>query len=188
MKHFDTAEPSEHKHRRVVPLTPPTELWHAATQDIVEDLNALLLEVLALVEKTRHCHFRLSSLNGLSGVGYHNCLTQLDDQAVELFDMSDILAERIRKIGGRVPPPMADFIEVQSEQVNTVDFVELTYMLTALSDGNQMLATNLLATYDMCKEHSDRATASLLDDWIDEAEDRSWSLMELITSSETTGH
>ena len=51
-------------------------------------------------------------------------------------------------------------------------------MLAELRDDNKQLVANLRETHDVCDEHGDVASASLLENWIDEAEQRAWFLFE----------
>ncbi len=182
MMHFDITETSEYTHHCVVTPATPTGLWHTATQDIAVDLNALFLQVPASVVQTRNSHWCMRA------ACYPDYLMHLDDQTGELFALTDCLSERIQKMAERAPSSIGQLTHIQSEAANTVNFVKMTHILADLCDDHQTLAANLQAACDVCNEFRDRASASLVEAWIDATEDRFWVQFELTTASETTSH
>ena len=158
--------------RREAPLTTPTDLKPAATRDITLALNAILADVYALYFKTKNFHWHLS---GPHFRDYHKLF---DEQAEQLIGMTDAVAERVRKIGGMTLHSIGESSRLQRIADNDADFVSPQDMLAELRDDNKDLTQRLREVHDLCDEHGDVATASLLEVWIDEAERRVWFLFE----------
>jgi starvation-inducible DNA-binding protein len=163
-------------------LRTPTDLNPEATQEIAEALNAVLADVFALYMKTKNFHWHMS------GPHFRDYHLLLDDQATELFAMTDPLAERIRKLGGKTLRSIGHVSRLQRIPDNDEEFVEPSKMLGELCDNNRALVTSLRETHDICDENRDIATASLIENWIDETEERTWFLFEADRSPDQTGH
>src|SRR2546427_10658861 len=88
------AKKEELKERQRAPLSTPTDLTAEAIRDVSGALNAILADVFALYMKTKNFHWHLS------GPHFRDYHLMFDEQADELFSMTDPLAERVRKIGG----------------------------------------------------------------------------------------
>ena len=172
MKPSDTASTQELKQRRDAPLATPTDLKPAATQDIAAALNAALADVFALYLKTKNFHWHMS------GPHFRDYHLLLDEQAEQLFAMTDPLAERIRKVGGRTLRSIGHIARTQRVLDNDADYVEPSDMLAELRDDSKTLAASLREVHDLCNEHRDIASASLIEVWIDETERRTWFLFE----------
>ena len=170
--------PSE---RRTAALTAPTDLRPAATKDIAAGLNAALADVFALYLKTKNFHWHMS---GPHLRDYH---LLLDEQAEQLFAMTDPMAERIRKVGGRALKSIGHIAHTRRVADNDADFVEPSDMLAELRDDNQALAASLRSVHDLCDEHRDIASASLLEAWIDGTERRTWFLFETTRHADSGG-
>ena len=170
--------PAEHaktldlKQRRSAPLATPTDLKAAATLDIAAGLNAVLADVFALYLKTKNFHWHMS------GPHFRDYHLMLDEQADQLFAMTDPLAERIRKVGGRTLRSIGHISRTQRVLDNDADYVEPPDMLAELRDDNRTLTASLREVHDLCDEHRDIASASLIEVWIDETERRTWFLFE----------
>lgn len=169
---------SEAKTRRMAPLTTPTDLGTAATKEISGALNALLADVFALYLKTKNFHWHVS---GPSFRDYH---LLLDEQAGELYATTDPIAERVRKLGGTTLRSIGQISRLQRVLDNDADYVTPLDMLAELRDDNQQLVSRLREAHDVCDEHNDVATASLIENWIDEAERRVWFLYETTRKAE----
>ena len=61
-------------------------------------------------------------------------------------------------------------------------------MLAELREDNKTLAARLREAHDVCDEHRDIATASLIEVWIDETERRTWFLFEASRPGDSSGH
>src|SRR5947208_6988974 len=163
---------SDAKSRRMAPLATPTDLKSNATRDISAALNTLLADMLALYLKTKNFHWHVS------GPHFRDYHLLLDEQADQIFAITDPIAERVRKIGGTTLRSTGHVARLQRIADNDADFVPPLDMLAELRDDNKQLAANMRETHDLCDEHGDVATASLLEVWSDEAERRVWFLFE----------
>ena len=158
--------------RRDAPLLTPTDLKPAATRDITAALNAILADVFALYFKTKNFHWHLS------GPHFRDFHLLFDEQAEQLFGMTDAVAERVRKIGGTTLHSIGEVSRTQRIADNDAGFVEPADMLAELREDNKMLAVALRAAHQLCDKHKDVATASMIEIWIDEGERRTWFLFE----------
>src|SRR6202521_3333100 len=158
--------------RRKAPLITPTDLGTAASADIAGGMNAILADVFALYLKTKNFHWHMS---GPHFGDYH---LLLDEQAAQFYAMTDPIAERIRKIGGSTLRSIGHIGRIQRIKDNDADYVDPLDMLAELRDDNQTLAARLREVHDVVDEVRDIATASLIENWIDETERRTWFLFE----------
>jgi len=143
-----------------------------AVHDISAALNALLADVFALHMKTKNFHWHVF------GPHFRDYHLLLDDQASQLFATTDVIAERVRKLGGKTVRSIGHVKRLQRVVDNDSDYVAPAEMLAELRGDNQRLAVRLREAHGLCDEHGDIATASLLEVWIDEAEGRAWFLLE----------
>ena len=170
------------KTRRQSPLITPTDLKPAATKDISGAMNAILADVFALYLKTKNFHWHMS------GPHFRDYHLMLDEQADQLYAMTDPIAERVRKLGGTTLTSIGHISRTQRVLDNDADYVEPLDMLAELRDDNKTLAGSLREVHDVCDEHHDIATASLIEVWIDETERRTWFLFEASRRGDATGH
>jgi starvation-inducible DNA-binding protein len=170
------------KARRLAPLETPTHLTSNATQAISVGLTTLLADVFALYVKTKNFHWHVS------GPHFRDYHLLLEEQAAQIFATTDPIAERVRKIGGTTLRSIGQIARLQRVPDNDADYVTPFNMLAELREDNQQLAARMLETHELCDEHRDVATASLLEVWIDEAERRTWFLFEATRSHESGGH
>ena len=160
------------KHRRNAPLATPTDLKAAATKDIAGAMNAILADVFAIYLKTKNFHWHMS------GPHFRDYHLLLDEQAIQLFAMTDPIAERIRKVGGGTLRSIGHIARAQRVLDNDAEYVEPLDMLAELREDNKTLAGRLREAHEVCNEHHDIASASLIEVWIDETERRTWFLFE----------
>ena len=158
--------------RRKSPLVTPTDLKPDATRDIAGGLNAILADVFALYLKTKNFHWHMS------GPHFRDYHLLLDEQSDQLYAMTDPIAERIRKIGGNTLRSIGQIARMQRVADNDADYVDPLDMLAELREDNKTLAARLREVHDVCDENSDIASASLIENWIDETERRVWFLFE----------
>jgi len=158
--------------RRDAPLATRTDLSRVATKDITAAMNAILADVFALYMKTKNFHWHMS------GSHFRDYHLLLDEQADQLFAMTDPIAERVRKIGGLTLRSIGQIGRTQRVLDNDADYVEPLDMIAELAEDNRTLAARLREAHDVCDEHRDVATASLIEVWIDETERRAWFLFE----------
>lgn len=94
--------------------------------------------------------------------------------------MTDDIAERARKIGGTTIRSISDIAKNQRLKDNNKESVSQLDMISELCGDNQQLTRNLRVTHEICDRHNDVAMASLIENWIDESEQRTWFLAEII--------
>ncbi|HUB12716.1 MAG TPA: DNA starvation/stationary phase protection protein [Acetobacteraceae bacterium] len=153
-------------------LGTPTDLKQQATQDISAALRGLLADTFALYLKTKNFHWHMS------GPHFRDYHLLLDEQASQMFAMTDPIAERARKIGGTTLRSIGHIARQQRIRDNDADFVTPDDMLAELRDDNQRLVSIMREVHDTCDKYGDVATTSLLEVWIDETERRTWFLFE----------
>jgi starvation-inducible DNA-binding protein len=170
------------KERRKAKLDTPTDLGSNATRDITGALNALLADVFALYMKTKNFHWHVS------GPHFRDYHLMFDEQADQLFAMTDEVAERVRKIGGITLHSIGNIARLQRIPDNDADFVDPLDMLAELRDDNKSLLTSLRETHDLTSEENDVATTSLIENWVDQTERRIWFLFEASRRGDPSGH
>jgi starvation-inducible DNA-binding protein len=153
-------------------LKTPTDLGNKARKEVAEGLNALLADTFALYIKCKNFHWHVSGPHFRS---YH---LLLDEQATAIYAMLDPIAERVRKLGGTTIRSIKHIADLQRIKDNNEPFVDAIAMLDELRGDNQALVKSMREVHDVCDEDQDIATASLLENWIDEAEQRIWFLFE----------
>ena len=158
--------------RRDAPLATRTDLSHAAVKDISGAMNAILADVFALYVKTKNFHWHMS------GPHFRDYHLLLDEQADQLFAMTDPIAERVRKLGAITLHSVGEIARNQRVLDNDAEYVEPLDMLAELAEDNKTMAARLREAHNVCEEHRDVATTSLIEVWIDETERRAWFLFE----------
>jgi starvation-inducible DNA-binding protein len=149
-----------------------TDLSESATRDVGAALNGLLADAFALYLKTKNFHWHMS------GPHFRDYHLLLDEQADQVFAMTDPIAERVRKLGGETLRSIGHIARTQRIADNDAPYVDPHDMLAELRDDNLRLTSAMRQAHDTCDGHGDVATASLLEVWIDETERRSWFLFE----------
>jgi starvation-inducible DNA-binding protein len=160
------------KTHRVAPLSTPAGFESNAVRDISAALNLALADIFAIYLKTKNFHWHMS------GPHFRDYHLLLDEQADQILAVTDVVAERVRKIGGTTLRSIAHISRLQRVLNNDAEFVTPHAMLAELRDDNRQLAMNLRETHDVCDEFGDVASASILENLIDEAERRTWFLFE----------
>jgi starvation-inducible DNA-binding protein len=151
-----------------------SDLSETGVKEISADLRELLADVFALYVKTKNFHWHMT------GPNFRDYHLLLDDQGEQIFAMSDVVAERIRKLGDVALRSIGDIARHQRVQDNDASSLTPEAMLTELLVSNQELIKYLRTTHDVCDQHNDVATASLIETWIDETENRAWFLYEIL--------
>jgi starvation-inducible DNA-binding protein len=150
------------------------ELGVNAKGEIGEALTVLLADMFALYVKTKNFHWHVS------GPHFRDYHLLLDDQAAQIFGATDAIAERVRKLGGTTIRSIGHIARVQRIADNNAGRMSPHDMLAELLQDNQRIAREMRQTHALCDEHGDLAGASLLENWIDEAEGRAWFLFETL--------
>jgi starvation-inducible DNA-binding protein len=160
------------KPRRTVRLLTPTDLGRQAGDEIAAALTKLLADFLALYIKTKNFHWHVS------GPNFRDYHLLLDEQANQIYEATDLIAERARKLGGMAIRSIRHVARLQRLSDNDAEFVAPLDMLAELRDDNSQLTRFMREAHSLSDQHGDVATASLLENWIDEAETRVWYLFE----------
>src|SRR5580700_2780512 len=172
MANKSSSKVSELQRRRGAPLVTPSDLGAEASKNIAGGMNGILADVFALYLKTKNFHWHMS------GPHFRDYHLLLDEQADQIYAMTDPIAERIRKTGGTTLRSIGHIARLQRIKDNDADYVDPLDMLAELREDNQDLAARLREVHYMVDELRDIATASLLETWIDETERRTWFLFE----------
>jgi starvation-inducible DNA-binding protein len=163
-------------------LDTPTDLSTDGVTKIAEQLNAVLATTFALYLKTKNFHWHVS------GPHFRDYHLLLDDQAEQIFDSTDEIAERVRKIGGTTLRSIGQISKLQQIEDNNDDFVSPGDMLRELMANNKKLVETMRECHETCDQYGDVATASILENFIDQTERRVWFLFETRRKADDSGH
>jgi len=169
------------KSRREARLRTPNELGDNAARDLSGALTTLLADTYALYLKTKNFHWHMS------GPHFRDYHLLLDEHGDQILAIADPIAERVRKLGRTTLRSVGHITRLQRIKDNDADYVTPLDMLSELRDDNREFARSMREIHDLCDDHGDVATASLLEVWIDEAERRSWFLFEATRPGESPG-
>ena len=166
--------------RRIARLSTPSDI-SAGAKDIGAAMNLILADVFALYLKTKNFHWHMT------GPHFRDYHLLLDEQADQLYAMTDVIAERCRKLGAPTLRSIGQISRMQRVLDNDADFVEPSDMLAELREDNSTLAARMREAHNVCDEHRDVATASLIEVWIDETERRAWFLHATLARPDSGG-
>ncbi|MGB7136479.1 MAG: DNA starvation/stationary phase protection protein [Acidobacteriaceae bacterium] len=158
--------------RQKAPLNNPSDIAPKAVKEISGALNALLADVFALYLKTKNFHWHMS------GPHFRDHHLLLDQHGDQIFAVTDDIAERVRKIGGTTIHSIGHIARLQRVADNDADYVTAADMLSELHEDEKALVLSMRAVHTLCDDAGDVATASLLENWIDQAQRRAWFLFE----------
>lgn len=153
-------------------LDTPTDLKTNAVNSVSDALNALLADSFALYFKTKNFHWHVS------GPHFRDYHLLFDEQAAEIFATTDVIAERVRKIGNTTLRSIGDVSRHQTLKDNDKDYVSAKDMLAELRDDNLKMVEELRTLKDLADDAKDNATSAVVDEWTDAAERRAWFLFE----------
>jgi starvation-inducible DNA-binding protein len=153
-------------------INPPDGFSAEKVKNISSVMNALLADVFALYVKTKNFHWHMS------GPHFRDYHLLLDEQGEQIFNMTDEIAERVRKIGGSTIRSIGEIARLQRIHDNDQEYVDPQQMLRELHNDNMSLVVSLRAAHEVTGEAGDYATTSLIENWIDESERRAWFLFE----------
>ncbi len=163
-------------------LSSPSDLGGNAAADIAAALNGLLADSFALYFKTKNFHWHMS------GPHFRDYHLLLDEHSQQIFDATDDIAERVRKVGGRTLRSLNEAARITRVMPNEADFVEPADMLAELMEDNLAFTAALRAAHAVCEEHNDTGSTSMIETWIDQSERRTWFLYESTRPALTSGH
>ena len=168
--------------RPAAELDTPTDLDDKAVTEVSKALNTILADAFALYLKTKNFHWHIS------GPHFRDYHLMLDEQSDQIFATTDPLAERVRKLGGTTLRSIGDIAKAQTLEDNDDQFVDPNDMLRELMADNKKVAAAMRKAHELCDDHKDAASASLLEVYIDETERRTWFLFEASRKADATGH
>lgn len=171
MKVVRKHDPKRHPAQNIKLLT-PSDLSEGAREAIAKAINPLIADAFALFVKTKNFHWHAS------GSHYRDYHLMFDEQAEQIFAMIDVLAERIRKLGGTTIRSIHHIASLQKIRDDDEAFVEPKEMIKRLMHDNKEYAARIRAAHEVCDKYNDVATASFLEVFIDETERRTWFLFE----------
>jgi starvation-inducible DNA-binding protein len=158
------------------------QLDHAAVEEICGELRHLLADLFVLYLKTKNFHWHMT------GKHFRDYHLLLDDQGEQIFETTDELAERVRKIGGRTVHSIGHIAKLQTIKDNDEDYVDPEDMLLELVRDNKALVASMREAHEVAEKHEDVATTSILENFIDAAEKRVWFLFEASRAADESGH
>jgi starvation-inducible DNA-binding protein len=165
--------------RREAPLRTPSLLSPDSLQNTTAELNVLLADVFALYLKTKNFHWHVS------GPHFRDYHLLFDEQSDQIFAMADDIAERVRKLGGTTIRSIGHIARLKHVTDNDAGYVEPQDMLGELREDNQAMVSRMIEIHDLCGDTNDVATASVLENWIDETQRRVWFLFETSRTGST---
>jgi starvation-inducible DNA-binding protein len=171
------------KPRKPAPaLDTPTDLDEANVKAVSGALNGLLATSYALYLKTKNFHWHVS------GPHFRDYHLLLDEQAADILAATDDMAERVRKIGGTTLRSIGHIAKLQQIEDNDAEFVPPGMMLRELMNDNKKVAEAMRKAHEVCDDNDDPASASLIENWLDQTEKRTWFLFEAARSASNDGH
>ena len=163
-------------------LDTPTDLKPDGVKAIADAVNGVLADTFALYMKTKNFHWHIS------GPHFRDYHLLLDEQGEQIFETTDELAERVRKIGGRTLHSIGHIAKLQTIKDNDEDYVTPEDMLLELVRDNKALVASMREAHEVAEKHEDVATTSILENFIDAAEKRVWFLFEASRAADASGH
>lgn len=156
-------------------LSTPNDLSEIARIQVATAINPIIADAFALFVKTKNYHWHMS------GSHYRDYHLLLDEHAEQIFKMIDILAERIRKLGLLTVRSISQIQQLQTIKDDNENYVDPLQMLQNLMNDNKDYATRLRSAHKVCDDCGDCATTSILENFIDETERRTWFLFETLS-------
>jgi starvation-inducible DNA-binding protein len=162
-------------------LNTPSDLSPEATSAVAERINQLVADAYVLYLKTKNFHWHVS------GPNFRDFHEMLDDQSEQILESIDPLAERARKLGQPTIRSLSQILSLASLRENEKDFVSPYDMLVELMNDNVAVAKSMRDAHGLCDEMDDIATASLIEQYLDETEKRTWFLFEAARAADEGG-
>lgn len=161
-------------------LATPSDIQREQVQAIAQAVNGLVADAFALYIKTKNFHWHLA------GVHFRDLHLLFDEQAEAIFASIDLLAERVRRIGGTTIRSVGQIAELTSIADDNEAYVSAPDMVARLMDDNRKMVAAMRAAHDVCDQGRDMGTASILETLIDETERRVWFLFEVHQGMQAT--
>ncbi|GLV54913.1 hypothetical protein KDH_17600 [Dictyobacter sp. S3.2.2.5] len=162
-------------------LATVTDLTPEEVQSVTTVINPLVADAFALYTKTKNYHWHLS------GSHFRDYHLLFDKQAKDILKSIDVMAERVRRIGGTTIRSIKHISQLQTIQDDNDEFVPPGEMAKRLMDDNAHSAQMLRAAVKIVEDNHDTATANALEDLLDQAERRKWFLFEVVQGQNNAG-
>lgn len=163
-------------------LLTPSDLPETARLQITDGINRLIADAFVLYAKTKNFHWHVS------GPNFRDFHRLLDEQGSQIIDTIDPLAERVRKLGQPTVKSLSQVLDLSSLHENAKPFTSPREMLNELMEDNIACLKAMREMHEICDEHKDIASAGLLEQFADAAEQRIWFLFESGLSADSSGH
>ncbi|MBL1255274.1 Dps family protein [Methylocystis sp. Sn-Cys] len=163
-------------------LNTPSDLSPEATATLADSINRLVADAYVLYVKTKNFHWHVS------GPNFRDFHEMLDEQSEQILESIDPLAERVRKLGQPTLKSLGQILELASLHENQKDFVSPYEMLVELMNDNISIAKSMREAHGVCDDWDDVATSSLIEQYLDETEKRTWFLFEAARAADSGGH
>ncbi len=145
-----------------------------ASKALIDTLNGLLADYFALYLKTKNYHWHVK------GPQFHDLHLLFDTHATELFALTDVIAERVRKNGGATLTSISAIAGHTVIADDNRSGLDAMTMVEALRDDNAALVTRIRAAKAAATDAGDNATEGMADDWTDQAQQRVWFLSSIL--------
>jgi len=155
-------------------LATPTELSPQEVRAVAEAVNPLIADAFALYVKTKNFHWHVY---GPHFNDYHH---MFDEQAGDILDSIDGMAERVRKIGGATIKSVGHISNLQTIEDDNDELVSPEDMVRRLAEDNTRMAKTIHDAIILCDKNRDTATSNLLQDILDKTDRRKWFLFETL--------
>ena len=161
-------------------LATVTDLTSQEAQAVTEAVNPLIADAFALYVKTKNFHWHLA------GSHFRDYHLLFDEQADAILASIDIMAERVRRIGGTTIRSVSHIGQLQTIEDDNNDFVPAGEMVKRLMEDNGHIAKTIRDAIAVCDKNRDSATSNALQVILDETERRKWFLFEVVQGMNNT--
>jgi len=161
-------------------LSTATDLTQQQVKAITEAVNPLVADAFALYVKTKNFHWHLY------GSHFRDFHLLFDDHADQIFESIDVLAERVRRIGGTTIRSISHVSQLQTIEDDNDELVPAGEMIRRLMEDEAHIAKKIRAAIEVCDQNKDSATSNQLQDILDKTERRKWFLFEISRGTRNT--
>lgn len=141
---------------------------------LIDCLNQLLADSFALYLKTKNFHWHVR------GPQFRDLHLLFDEQAAEIFALTDLIAERVRKNGAATLTSIGSIAALSKIKDQDASDLSAEAMVKELVADNTAFIAQLRATKEAAGNAGDNATDGIIDDWTDQAQQRVWFLSSVI--------
>jgi starvation-inducible DNA-binding protein len=162
------------------PLATVTDLSKEQTQAITEALNPLIADAFTLYAKLKNFHWHLS------GSHFRDFHLLFDEQADQVLASIDLMAERVRRVGGTTIRSIRHISQLQTIPDDNDEFVPPGEMIRRLMEDHKTIAREQRDAIQVCDQNRDSVTSNVLQEILDDTERRKWFLFEILQGENNT--